>query len=129
LDIVHSRDDANVHRLLNALRELEAVYRLQPERRLQPDVTHLRSGGHQLLMTKFGPLDLLGAIGHARTFEDLKPGSVALELGPGLVAYVASLADIIASKEEAGAAKDTGTLPVLRRTLSEKRNSEPRDQE
>jgi hypothetical protein len=43
-----------------------AVYRVQPDRRLEPDATHLRSPGRQLLMTRYGPLDLLGTIGQER---------------------------------------------------------------
>src|SRR5258707_2019782 len=63
LDVVHSTAQANVIRLLPALEDLDAYYRIQPERRLRPNPSHLESAGHQLLMTKFGPLDLLGRIG------------------------------------------------------------------
>lgn len=60
LDIVHARDPANVDRLLDTLRRLNAYYRSQPERRLRPDRSHLESAGHQLLMTDHGPLDVQG---------------------------------------------------------------------
>src|SRR3954452_19592369 len=59
LDIVHSREPENIPRLLSALRELGAYYRIQPERRFQPNESHLVAPGHQLLTTNFGPLDLL----------------------------------------------------------------------
>ncbi len=36
-----------------------------------PDISHLASPGHQLLMTRFGPLDLLGAIGDGKSYDDL----------------------------------------------------------
>ena len=60
LDIVHSRDTANLDRLLGALDELGAHYR---RRDLKPGRSHLQSPGHQLLDTRFGPLDVLGEIG------------------------------------------------------------------
>ena len=46
IDIVHSRNPANVQRLLVALGEMDAIDRLQPERRLTPAATHLESRGH-----------------------------------------------------------------------------------
>ena len=66
LDVVHARDPENVGRLMSALGELEAVYRSQPERLLRPNESHLTGQGHQLLLTKFGPLDVLGMIGKSR---------------------------------------------------------------
>jgi hypothetical protein len=58
LDIVHSTEPANIARLLAALADLDACYRAQPDKRLRPSQTHLSSPGHQLLMTRFGPLDV-----------------------------------------------------------------------
>src|SRR3954462_9254611 len=68
LDVVHSREPANIPRLLNALGELGAYYRIQPERRFRPNESHLVGPGHQLLITEFGPLDLLGTIGKNRAY-------------------------------------------------------------
>src|SRR5881397_3262629 len=59
LDIVYSRDSANIDRLLAALQELQAVFR-GDDRRLVPNRSHLESKGHKLLMTKFGIVDVLG---------------------------------------------------------------------
>jgi len=36
LDVVHSRDENNLTRLLPVLESLDAVFRIQPERRLRP---------------------------------------------------------------------------------------------
>jgi len=88
LDIVHSRNAENVARLLLALEDLEAVYRLQPERQLRPAESNLASPGHQLLLTKFGPLDVPGTIGKSRTWEDLHADTRTMELEPGLVLCV-----------------------------------------
>ena len=73
LEVVHSTATENVDRLLCALADLNAVYRLQPERRLQPGASLLASTCHQLLMTKYGPADVLGAIGRGRQYANLLP--------------------------------------------------------
>ena len=119
--MVHSTEPANVERLLAVLRTIHAVYRAQPERRLQPEASHLSSPGRQLLITDFGPLDLLGSIGRNRTCRDLAPHAEALEVGPGVRVLVLDLATQVAVKEEVGGGKDRAVLPILRRTLEEKR--------
>src|SRR5271157_5141350 len=123
LDVVHSTASENVGRLLAALEDLDACYRAQPERRLRPDTTHLSSPGYQLLMTRFGPVDLLGTIGKGRSYVDLLPHAVKMDLGKELRVRVLDLETLIAVKEEVGSEKDIGMLPVLRRTLAESRGS------
>jgi hypothetical protein len=66
LDVVHSREARNVDRLLKALNLLGAHYREPAAQGIKPNSSHLSSLGHQLLMTCFGPLDLLGVIGGQR---------------------------------------------------------------
>jgi hypothetical protein len=119
LDVVHSTDAANVERVLAALAELDAVYRVQPELRLRPNASHLSSPGHQLLLTRLGPLDLLGSIGNQRTWQDLLPHCTELKVGAGVAVKVLDLETQIAVKEEVGGEKDLAVLPVLRRTLEE----------
>ena len=122
IDVVHCREAANVARLQGALNDLCAIYRFQPERKLVPSASHLISAGHQLLMTKFGPLDVLGTIGKSRSYVDLVPGSVSVELEPGMTIQILGLETQIRVKEEVGAPKDLAVLPLLRRTLSEARH-------
>src|SRR5947209_8781826 len=62
LDLVHSRAADNLDRLLAALQDLNAIYRGQGCRVIRPTLSYLASPGHQLLMTRLGPLDLLGTI-------------------------------------------------------------------
>jgi hypothetical protein len=126
LDVVHRRDEENLARLVTALDVLEAVYRAQPERRLRPGVDHLRSAGRHLLMTRYGPLDLLGAIGRDRTYEDLIGATCEIDMRDGLQVRVLTLDALISVKEETAGEKDLAVLPVLRRTLREKQRSEPR---
>ena len=74
------------------------------------------------MITRLGPLDLLGSIGNRRTWRDLLPHSTQLKVGPGVVVRVLDLETQIAVKEEVGGEKDLAVLPVLRRTLQELRN-------
>ena len=124
LDIVHSTSPENVARILTALEELDAWYRHFQERRLRPDSSHLTSPGHQLLMTRYGPFDVLGMIGRGRTYCDLLPLTVEMEVRSGVRVRVLSLEAQIAVKEELGGEKDAAMLPLLRRTLEESRKGQ-----
>jgi hypothetical protein len=123
IDVVHSRDPANIARLLPVLEALDAVFRMQPERRLKPNASHLTSAGHLNLITRYGPLDLLGTIGPDLGYRDLVPHSVELDVADGLRIRVLDLETLIAIKEELGGEKDRAVLPILRRTLEEKRKA------
>lgn len=57
-------------------------------------------------------------------FESLRSRSMKVSLGK-LAATVASLEDVIASKEAAGRPKDVAQLPILRDTLRVRRALEP----
>jgi hypothetical protein len=128
IDLVHSREPGNLKRLLKALEELEANYR-DPVRRIQirtgriikPEESHLSSPGHQLLMTKGGPLDLLGEIAKGRDYKDLLKNTVTLKISENLKVHLLNLETLIETKEEAGQEKDRVVLAILRRTLEEKK--------
>jgi predicted nucleotidyltransferase len=120
LDIVHSRKQANMERLLAVLDVLDAVFRAQPERRLKPTLSHLSGPGRLNLLTRFGPLDVLGSIGRGLVFEDLLPDTVRLDIGSGITIRALTLEKLIKLKEELGGEKDRAVLPILRRTLREK---------
>jgi hypothetical protein len=121
LDIVHSRRPENIVRLTAALDSLGAYYRQQPERRLKPRRDQLTSAGHHLLMTDAGPLDLLGEIGQGQGFHDLGEQTVELEMDRGLRVNILNLETLIEMKERFGRDKDKAALPLLRRTLEEKK--------
>jgi hypothetical protein len=120
-DVVHSRDVSNIERLLPVLESLDAVFRIHPERRLRPNASHLASAGHLNLITRYGPLDLLGTIGRNLGYEDLMAHSAEMDIGEKLRIRVLDLETIIGIKEELGGEKDRAVLPILRRTLDEKR--------
>jgi len=108
--------------LLDALGRLDAFFRIQPERRIRPETSHLAGFGHLNLSTRHGPLDLLGTIGRGRGYEDLLPHTVEMDLGEGVRVRVLDLETVIAIKEEVGGEKDLATLPTLKRTLREIRD-------
>jgi hypothetical protein len=124
LDVVHSRSPENLDRVLAALGTMDAYYREQPQRRLRPDLSLLASSGHQLLMTTSGPLDLLGTIVGGRGYDELLPHTVELDLGDNLRARVVDLATLVQLKQELGRAKDLASLPILQRTLEERRRGQ-----
>lgn len=118
LDVVHWRSQENIERLLAALQDLDAYYRGRGEQRLRPDTSHLASPGHQLLMTRFGPFDVLGTIGDDHSYEDLVEHTVELWVS-GMPVRVLDLKTLIAVKEETGHEKDRAVIPILKRTLEE----------
>jgi predicted nucleotidyltransferase len=114
LDIVHSREPDNLDRLVEALTELDARYRYQT-RDLVPQRSHLESEGHQLLMTRAGPLDVLGSIDEGSSYRDLLSSSHTVEI-EGRTYRVLDLDALIDIKIRAGRDKDRVMLGVLRQT-------------
>jgi hypothetical protein len=121
VDIVHSREPANIERLLMVLDSLDATFRIQPERRIRPALSHLAGTGHLNLITKFGPLDVLGAIGRDLDYGALLQHSSQTPIADGIKIRVLDLETLVAIKEDLGNEKDRSTLPVLRRALEEER--------
>ena len=119
LDVVHSRAATNLDRLLATLDELDACYRGQGTRKLKPDRSHLASGGYQLLITRSGPLDLLGIVGNNLDYDALLSETREMDVGDGLKVKVLNLDALIRIKEQSGRDKDKAALPLLRRTLEE----------
>lgn len=118
LDVVHARSPENLARLVAALIELEAHYRDPGGRDLRPELSALAGDGHHLLLTRCGPVDVLGQIGRGRQYEDLLPDAVDIRVG-GIAVMVLGLAALIRTKEEAGRDKDHAVLSLLRQTLRE----------
>jgi predicted nucleotidyltransferase len=119
LDLVHSRSPENLNRLMSALEDLEAYYRGREDQPLKPRLSHLSSPGHQLLMTKAGPLDILGTIGKGHDYKGLLKHTTEQEIG-GLRLRLLDLDALIRIKKETITDKDKATIPILERTLEEK---------
>ncbi len=120
LDVVHSRQSENLQRLSAALEELEASYRLPGKEDAKPETSHLLSPRHQVLMTRSGPLDLLGAIGAGGGYSELIRETSERDLGGGLRIRVLGLPAQIRIKQELARDRDLAVLAILRRTLEER---------
>jgi hypothetical protein len=66
---------------------------------------------------------LLGTIGRNLGYEALLSHSEEMDAGGGMLVRVLDLETLIAIKEELSGEKDRAVLPVLRRTLEEKRRA------
>jgi len=121
VDICPSPEQPNLERLAAALQEMDARLRTPdtPEGvRFPCDAGFL--GNMQLLnlVTRFGDLDLALRPSGTEGFSDLSRRAVAVNVR-GLRVAVASLEDVIRSKEAANRPKDQRALPVLRQLQEE----------
>lgn len=122
IDVTPATDKANLGRLAAALKELRARLRSATERGGVPfplDADMLRTADMWTLTTSAGDLDICFTPSGTRGYRDLRRDSVRVRVGPGTSVSVASLRDVIRSKEAAGRDKDLAQLPLLRRTLEQ----------
>lgn len=125
VDIVPARDPENVRRLAAVLRAIEARYRQHADRSIEPREEDLALPGHHLLATRFGPLDVLGAVTGGRSYDDLIERAPLTDLGQGLRVHVLDLEVLVEIKSALGRDKDRAQLPEYRRTLEERRRRGP----
>lgn len=119
VDVCPRRTPANLRKLARALQALDAgeldphkgeiVERTWDEDMLAGDVTWL-------LSTPFGRLDLVFEPAGTGGYDDLARDGIDVDLG-GIRARVASLRDVIRSKEALNRPRDREQLPTLRRLL------------
>lgn len=127
VDITPDRDPGNLARLSDALRELQARIRavgLDEPSPFAHDAASLAAVEVWNLSTRFGDLDLSFIPNGTTGYEDLSQDAVIVVLG-GVEVHVASLADVIRSKEAAGRDKDRRALPVLREILARRLQEPP----
>jgi len=120
IDVVPAGDRENWARLSVALKELDAKVRaveLDEPRPFDHDADSLAASRIWNLTTKFGDLDITQMPAGTEGYDDLKRDAVEIELG-GVHICLASLADIVRSKEAAGRDKDRLALPVLRELVA-----------
>lgn len=126
LDIVPEDDERNLDRLAEALHALDARMWTGPGA-----PAGLAVPFHQIfrspfrsflnLVTSHGPMDVNFTIdGFPAGYQQLEPGSERRTV-LGLSVPVASLADVIASKQAAGRPKDFRVLPILIRLARQQR--------
>jgi hypothetical protein len=115
IDTLVKVDADNADRLLAALKALDARYRehYEPVRPTKEDVL---AGGHLLLMTSAGPLDVLGFIGHNRRYDDVVGQTSSVHIGR-LPIRVLNLETLIEEKKALGRDKDLAAVRLLEAVL------------
>jgi len=123
LDIVPERAPENLDRLASTLRTLGARIRKEGvPKGLVFDCSgrflrNLAPEGILNLTTQAGDLDLMFRPSGTEGYADLRRDAIEIEAARGVRILVASLVDVIRSKEAAGREKDRLALPRLRRLL------------
>ena len=120
VDIVPEEQRENLTQLSAALTELDARVRAAELAEPLPfghDADSLAAGRIWNLTTKFGDLDITFQPTGTQGYPDLIREAITVTLG-GVEVKIASLADVIRSKEAAGRDKDRRSLPVLRELLA-----------
>jgi hypothetical protein len=113
LDVCYARDGANLERLAEALRSLDARLRGgPPDVPFQLDARTLHAGDHFTFATSTGALDILGTPAGTKGFADLE-ASATDEVIDGLTVRVASLDDLIRMKRASARPKDRIQLEWL----------------
>lgn len=124
IDITPKDSLDNLERLSAALTELDARVRGDHEGRetfkFSHDAESLRHQTVLNLTTGSGNFDITVRPSGTQGYDDLRRDAVTISVD-GVPVLVASLADVIRSKEAANRPKDRAALPVLRRLLEEQR--------
>jgi len=128
VDIVPEDGRSNLEHLSAALKELGARIRVTGE----PGGVPFDHSAESLarvrvwnLVTEKGDLDLTFVPSGTRGYGDLQRDAVVMTVR-GIQVPVASLADVIRSKEAAGRPRDRAVLPALRELLTRQQRSEAR---
>ena len=119
-DITPQTDRANLERLAAALVELDARIRTDAEPAGLPftcDADSLAALKTVNLTTAAGDLDLTFEPAGTAGYDDLRRDATRTDLY-GVTVQIASLADVIRSKQAANRPKDQRVLPTLREILS-----------
>ncbi len=122
-DICPARSGDNLERLAKALREMRARIRtpdVEGGLAFACDAAFLRSVEILNLVTDHGDLDLSFLPSGTRGYEDLAERAVTISV-KGHAVHVASIEDIIRSKEAANRPKDVAALPILKQLQQEMR--------
>ena len=119
IDIVPSGSEDNLSRLSAALTALQAKIRAEgaPPLAFAHDARSLGEQQMLNLTTMYGDLDITHAPSGTAGYADLQRDAVTVVIA-GAEIQLASLADIVRSKEAAGRDKDRRALPVLRELLA-----------
>ena len=115
LDALVKVNASNAERLVAALSDLDARFREDPSR-LAPTIEDILAGGHLLLMTRAGPLDVLGFIGDKQRYDDLLGVSSEIQTSMGPLRLL-NLEELIEQKKSMGRPKDRAAADLLETVL------------
>ena len=115
LDALVRVNQSNAEKLAQALSNLEARFR-DHSKTIRPTMEDILAGGHLLLMTRAGPLDVLGFIGVNQRYEDLLGASSEIDMNVGTL-KVLGLEALIEEKKRMGRTKDIAAAELLEAVL------------
>jgi hypothetical protein len=127
VDVTPSRNRANLKRLADALRELDAKLRIpnvEAPVEFPLDQHSFDWETTWTFVTIHGYLDIALLPDGTRGYDDLRRSATRERITETLEVSVAALADVIRSKEAAGREKDRAVLPILRQVLERSRDHE-----
>jgi hypothetical protein len=117
VDVVYSRSNANIRRLVGALEHLEPYLRGAPKGLpFSWDEETIRMGLNFTLSTSLGAVDLLGEVTGGGGYDALRPHAVTLEVF-GKKCLVLDLPWLIRVKRAAGRPKDIEAIAELEALL------------
>ena len=115
--MVYARDHENIERLVQAVAPLAPYLRdAPPDLPFVFEAATIKSGLNFTLTTKLGDLDLLGEVIGGKTYEDLLPHTVELEVY-GIKCLCVNLEKLIHLKRAAGRPKDFHSIAMLEAIL------------
>jgi len=115
IDTLVRISEGNATRLMRVLDELEACFR-EHQSIVRPTTDDIMAGGHLLLMTRAGPMDVLGFIGDGERYEDLVCVSSDVSMTVGSF-RVLNLEELIRQKKATNRPKDQAVLASLEEVL------------
>ena len=114
LDIAYARDETNLARLADTLREADATLRGAPaDLPFLLDAETLEHGANFTFATRFGPLDILSDAAGAPPYRVLRASATPVQIR-GVTILVASLDHLIAMKEASRRPHDLTVAAELR---------------
>lgn len=120
VDAVYRRSPENIHRLCLALAGYRPYLRgAPPGLPFRRDDSTIQHGLNFTLTTALGDIDLLGEIPGGRTYEELLPSTVVIEVF-GVTCRCLDLRRLIEVKRAAGRPKDLEAIAELEALLEER---------
>ncbi|HUP68689.1 MAG TPA: hypothetical protein VM142_02630 [Acidimicrobiales bacterium] len=118
LDVLRERSDRNLARLVEALKELQAVRVTDPDHPAPPSA---ESFAHRIerFVSPAGNIDIFAEVRRIGRYEDIFDSSEQVEITPGVRVNIAAIDDVIMSKAGSGREKDPNHIRSLERVRDE----------